>query len=191
MPGALLAAELHRAAGDVEVGGEVVVLAQMDVDDGGARLIGALRSFRDLFRGPGHGRGVLLGGRGAGERSGDDGVHVAMPPRQDCLRFSGALYVNGRAPPLLHLKQAGVGGHARGGGSDEPLGGEDVDTAGDVGRVAGVAEGKVVRAGLERVHRARSEPSPWTERPGSPSHGRCMRGRGHPSRRLERQRPRG
>ena len=53
MPGHFFAARLDGAASHVEVRGEVVVLAQMDVDHGGAGLVGPLGAVRDLGRGAG------------------------------------------------------------------------------------------------------------------------------------------
>ena len=69
-----------------EVGGEVVVLAQVDVDDGGAGLVGLPGALRDLLRGARHRRGLLAGGGGTGERGGDDRVHgrVSSWSRVNC-----------------------------------------------------------------------------------------------------------
>src|SRR5665647_1222381 len=59
-----------------------VVVAQVDVDDGRAGVVGGFGVRRDLGHGPGHSGIVGLRRHGAGERGGDDGIRHRGPPRR-------------------------------------------------------------------------------------------------------------
>jgi hypothetical protein len=70
-----------HAPGDVEVGGRPAVgVAQVDVDDRRARLVGLERGGGDLLGGGGQRRVVGLGGDRPGQRRGEHGLaHAATP----------------------------------------------------------------------------------------------------------------
>ena len=67
-----------------------VVVARVDVDDRGARFVGATRLFGDLDRRVRDRRAVLLGGDGAGERAGQDDFVVGRGRHGDTFGSSRA-----------------------------------------------------------------------------------------------------